>query len=549
MQGHYYHDDAVAVTVPGASTRWFEVDIQPLKDMEGVMGLVVLSMEVTERRVRKRAPTETERRLLALTEHARDIITVAGHDGMRRLVSGGLRNSLGYAAEERRATSIFEHIHPDDVEPVRAKYKQLINGEITRFSHQFRARHKDGSYRWLQSDYKSAFGNPFIRGVVVSSRDITERKQTEYQLARREEVFRLAADAVNGIIFEWDLARGVVHRSRGVQEVLGMAPDDLSAAGAWAARIHPQDDPGYNHKISAALQSGSGWTTTYRIRDARGSYRSMLERGLIQRGADGNAVRAIGCCVDVSEIKRLTDLLTETQRAAQMGGWEYSYPTRELTWTDEMFHIYETNPRDFVVSWESMLVQCTPESRQRFNDACAAAETADGGFDLELEITTLCNRRLWVRIVGHVEKLDGRPFRAFGSVQNIQSQKLAQIALNNSTGWLKLSMNMAHMHAWRWDLATDMLEFAVVDEQMPHLPRMFPGMKHLIARVHPKDRLTVWRAIDHAFESQSEVQAEFRLRTRSGSYRSFAAVARPLFDAAKPAERFGGRDAGCHRAP
>jgi len=42
--------------------------------------------------------------------------------------------------------------------------------------------------------------------------------------------------------------------------------------------------------------------------------------------------------------------------------------------------------------------------------------------------------------------LDGRPFRAFGSVQNVQAQKLAQIALESSTGWLKLSMNMAHMH-------------------------------------------------------------------------------------------------------
>jgi hypothetical protein len=54
-------------------------------------------------------------------------------------------------------------------------------------------------------------------------------------------------------------------------------------------------------------------------------------------------------------------------------------------------------------------------------------------------------------MIGHLEMLDGRPVRAYGSVQNIQAQKLAQIALENSTGWLKLSMNMAHMHAWRWD--------------------------------------------------------------------------------------------------
>ena len=70
-------------------------------------------------------------------------------------------------------------------------------------------------------------------------------------------------------------------------------------------------------------------------------------------------MRAIGCCVDVSEIKRLTDLLGEAQRTAKMGGWEYSYSTLELTWTDEMFRIFETTPAEFAVSWDSMLAQCT----------------------------------------------------------------------------------------------------------------------------------------------------------------------------------------------
>jgi PAS domain S-box-containing protein len=490
------------------------------------------STEVTERRSRKAAHIGSERRWLALTEHAADIITVAGRDGQLHYISGGIKNSLGYSAEEGRSHSIFEHIHPDDVETLRSNYEQLVSGAIDTFFQRFRVRHKDGSYRWLESSYVSALSNPLIRGVVVNSRDITERRQAEIQLTQREEVFRLAADAVNGVIFEWDLVRGIVHRSRGVQEVLGIQPQDLAASGAWSARIHPQDNPAYSEKISAALQAGQGWTTTYRIRDARGSYRSMLERALIQRNDDGKAVRAIGCCVDVSEIKRLTDLLAETQRTAKMGGWEYSYPTQELTWTEEMFRIYEADPGDFVVSWESMLARCTPESRQRFQDACTAAEAAHGDFDLELEITTCKHQRLWVRIVGHLDTRDGRPFRAFGSVQNVHAQKLAQIALENSTGWLKLSMQMAHLHAWRWDLATDTLEFAIIDDQQVQLPQVFPGMEKLMARVHPKDRPILRRAMEQAFEGHMEVQREFRLKSHDGQYRSYAAVARPLFDAA-----------------
>jgi len=152
--------------------------------------------------------------------------------------------------------------------------------------------------------------------------------------------------------------------------------------------------------------------------------------------------------------------------------------------------------------------------------------------DLELEINTLKNRRVWVRLIGHLEKLEGRPLRAYGSMQNVQAQKLAQIALENSTDWLKLSMNMAHMHAWRWNRSTDTLEFANLDGQMLHPRQAFPGMKELMSRVHPQDRLAVRRAMDHAFERHAEVREEFRLKSHDGQYRVYAAVARPLFDAA-----------------
>jgi PAS domain S-box-containing protein len=531
LEGQHFHDEALAFPEPDRSTRWFEVDLQPLKSASGVVGLVVLSVEVTERRVQNRAQGSSERRLLALTEHARDIIAIAGADGRLQYVSGGVRNSLGYTSQERESNSIFEHLHPEDYETVRAKYQQLVAGELEGYSLEFRVRHKDGSFRWFESSYASALNNPLISGVVINSRDITERKQAEFKLAQREEVFRLAADAVDGVIFEWDIPRGMVHRSRGVLEVLGMVPEDLEAsADAWYERIHPRDFARAKHAVGLALIEGRGWTTSYRIRDAKGRYKSILERGLIQRNSGGDPVRAIGCCVDVSEIKRLTDILTETQRTAKIGGWEFSYHTDELTWTDEMFSIYETTPSQFEVSWESMLARCCTESGQRFLAACALTETAGGHIDVELEINTLKNQRIWVRVIGHLEMLDGRPLRSYGSVQNIQAQKLAQIALEHSTGWLMLSMNMAHMHAWRWDRSKDSFEFATLEGQDVHLPQVYAGMESMLERVHPNDQMRVKRAVDAAFSLRVEVREEFQLRGSDDKYRSYAITARPLFD-------------------
>ncbi len=535
LQGHAYHDESLAFEEPGRPARRFEIDVQPLKDVSGIVGLAILSLEVTERRAIDRAQGTGERRLLALTEHAQDIITIAAADGRLKYISAGMHNSLGFTSEERESHFVFDLAHPDDREDLLAKYRQLVAGEIKGFSREFRTRHKDGSYRWLESRCVSALANPLIDGIVINSRDITERKQAEFRLAQREEVFRLAADAVEGIIFEWDIASGVVHRSRGVQEVLGIMPEDFeSTADAWLERIHPRDFGAAKKAISTGLISGRGWATTYRLRDAKGHYKSILDRALIQRNAAGDPLRVIGCCVDVSEIKRLTDILEETQRIAKIGGWEYSYAARELTWTDEMYRIFGAKRQEVDLTWESMLGQCVPESREQFREACQRAEAGVGHIDLELEINTLKSQRIWVRVIGHLEMLGGRPFRAYGSVQNIQAKKLAQIALENSTGWLKLSMTMANMHAWRWDRAQNSFEFANLENPQIHLPTVFPDMQTLLARVHPKDQSAVKRAIDSAFAGQVEVRQEFELLGNDGRYRSYATTARPLFDGAAP---------------
>ncbi len=121
--------------------------------------------------------------------------------------------------------------------------------------------------------------------------------------------------------------------------------------------------------------------------------------------------------------------------------------------------------------------------------------------------------------------------RAFGSVQNIQAEKLAQIALEDSTGWLKLSMNMANLHAWRWDKNSDRIDFAI-DHSKQHCPPCFPAWRQLLERVHPKDRHD--RDPRHRGEFPDAHRYSTgvpRSRSTTGSYRSCATTARPVFDA------------------
>src|SRR3984957_20390748 len=142
LQGHPFHEEALVLEETGRPTRRFEVDVQPFKGALSVAGLLILCVEVTERRANHRVLGSGDRRLLALTEHAQDIITIGSLDGRVQYVSGGMQNSLGYTSEERESHLVFEHVHPDDRDELLAEYHQLLAGKIKAFAHEFRTRHK-----------------------------------------------------------------------------------------------------------------------------------------------------------------------------------------------------------------------------------------------------------------------------------------------------------------------------------------------------------------------------------------------------------------------
>jgi len=533
LAGTAFQGEPVEFVSADGATHWYEMRVQPLMSGPCVVGLLVVSTDVSERCRQTQAQAISERRLHALTDYAHDLIAVAGPEGQIQYLSGGVTKALGAEPSERRWRNLFDPVHADDVAALRGAYRRLIAGETGEFTQEFRIQHRDGSYRWFESTCVAALDNPLIGGVVVVCRDVTARRQAELQLRQREEIFRLAADAVDGVIFEWDIASGVVERSCGLVEVLGLHPDappgDIEA---WRKRVHPPDLAQILEKISAALASGRGWTANYRIRDARNRYRLILERALIQRDANGEPLRAIGCAVDVTEVHRLTDLLAETQRATKTGGWEYLHRTGELTWTDELYRIFETTPAEFTVTLESALSRLTPESRERLDAAFGAVAARSGLFDLELEIDTLKSQRIWVRLIGHFDRPAGRAIRVFGSLQSIQAHKLAQLALESRTDWLRLSINLAQLRAWRWNRDADVFEYASL-KRSGAVPHRYPGIARILARMHPDDRPAVNRAIERALASGADVREEFRLLSKDGRYRVYATTARPLLDAAR----------------
>ncbi len=133
-------------------------------------------------RIRRRL-AERDQLFQLITENAADMIAVVDGAGNRIYNSPAYQHILGYSAEELRATSSIEQIHPDDRDRVlEAAHKARSTGQGQRM--EYRIRHKDGSWRILESTASAILNaRGEIEKLVIVNRDISERKRAEELLA------------------------------------------------------------------------------------------------------------------------------------------------------------------------------------------------------------------------------------------------------------------------------------------------------------------------------------------------------------------------------
>jgi PAS domain S-box-containing protein len=148
--------------------------------------------QTLESRVEERTAElqRSEERYRTLAENMQDLLCELDHDGRYLYLSPNYPEVLGYTVEEMVGRLTFDFIHPVDLSDL---LTQLNNGvdKIT-----FRARHKNGSWRWLESTvkpYLTAQGH--FRAVAVS-RDITDRRNVEEELALRDRAISATSEGI-----------------------------------------------------------------------------------------------------------------------------------------------------------------------------------------------------------------------------------------------------------------------------------------------------------------------------------------------------------------
>lgn len=155
-------------------------------------GMIGVMMDITEKKRAEDALRHSERRFRSLVQNNSDTITIVNSKGIVLFQSPSIERILGYTDKELLGRSGFEFFHPEDLPEVSKEFERVLatpNG-IARVTLRFQ--HKDGSWRDLESTLSNLLDDPSIGGIVINTRDLTEKREAERLQASLYEIAQAA---------------------------------------------------------------------------------------------------------------------------------------------------------------------------------------------------------------------------------------------------------------------------------------------------------------------------------------------------------------------
>lgn len=219
----------------GEATAFFSEFLSPFEmSFRGFLDTVAsLKTEIAERRQAEAALEKSERYYKSLIENSLDIVTILDANGILRYQSPSGKRVLGYADSDIVGKNVFEFVHPDDVYPVLEIFSAGKRALETTASAEFRFRHKNGQWIILESIGKNLLEDPFVGGIIVNSRDVTDRRNLEDIRRKYEFIVNASKEAMllanSRLELEAVNEAGCLFLGRNREDIIGKRIDEVQA--------------------------------------------------------------------------------------------------------------------------------------------------------------------------------------------------------------------------------------------------------------------------------------------------------------------------------
>ena len=257
-----------------------------------------------------------------LVEEVNDLATVVDTDGTITHVSPAITRILGYDPGELVGHEGFEFVHPEDRERNADALEAVLSNPSESETVEVRFRHADGSWRWIEATMRNRVDDDIIDGVLLSSRDITERKEYEREARELAEEYEALLNSVedaiflmnveedgNGVRFEFERLSPSYERQTGIttEEVQGQAPQAVfgeEQGAELAANYH------------RCVKTGEPISYQEELRVSEGA--RFWQTKLAPVVSDGEITRLVGVTRNVTErVERERQLRQQNERLGE----------------------------------------------------------------------------------------------------------------------------------------------------------------------------------------------------------------------------------------
>lgn len=309
-----------------------EGDINPFIQGNRVTHTVGIFRDVTEQRAAEEALSASERWFHSLIENSYDAVTVLDTQGNMLYVSPSLERMTGYSPEELKGMSAFDFIHPEDLPAVAAVFAEKIGEPYAAATAEYRYRHADGSWRYIEAVGRNLLDDNAVRGIVINYYDVTERREMVDALRESEERFRaLAATAHDAIIMIDELGE-ITFWNVAAERMFGYTAQEVMGRDLHRMMIPPERHAAYRGDIAAFAVTGSGrmFGKTLELEGRRKDGSSFAMELALSSIRVGDRWHAVGIVRDISLRKEVEEKLRAANRELEAFAHTLSHDLRGM---------------------------------------------------------------------------------------------------------------------------------------------------------------------------------------------------------------------------
>jgi PAS domain S-box-containing protein len=431
---------------------WTDVRGHAVRSRDGqVTNLFGATVDITERKRTEQVLRERETalaRFKATLDQVHDCVFMFAADSLYFVYCNrGAVMQVGYT-ENELATMTPLDIKPEFTERTfREMLQPLRDGSRAVQIFETVHRHRDGHDVAVEVSLQFVAEAGESGRFVAVVRDITERKQAQETLRLSEERFRSLFENSPIAYQSLDREGRFIDVNQRLCHLLGYDKEELIGSNfgdLWAG-----DAQGAFTATFEAFKKSGKVRNELALRRRDGTIINAVIDGRIQRDQNGEFIRTHCILTDITERAQAEIALRgsearfkEAQRIAHIGSWELDLVTNRLTWSDEIYRIFEIDTDSFGDSYEAFLQLVHPDDRSLVNRAYTESVTTRTPYNITHRLLMADGRIKFVREQCETQYgRDGLPLRSNGTVQDITKQKEAEEALAQNHALLTAIMD------------------------------------------------------------------------------------------------------------